>query len=171
MCLFCPQCGKKPNQVKTHVKEDFFNFVDINSQPNGRRDDSTSATHYFLPKFKTIQTPKKGVRHYQECVEAPVVSIFNVVQTEANRGTCSNGSASAWLKAEKPKVAIYPYQADTCAHIKEGIIGMQTALKRKKQTNSATEEEQKQSEANISNAEEQLATDSLLLNLGHITLI
>ena len=23
--------GKKPNQVKTHVKEDFFNFVDINT--------------------------------------------------------------------------------------------------------------------------------------------
>ena len=50
---------KTPNQAKTHVKEYFFNSVDINSQPNRRHDDSTSATHYFLPKFKTIQTLKK----------------------------------------------------------------------------------------------------------------
>ena len=151
--------GKQSNQAKTVVKEGFLQFVDINSQAKGRRDDSSSATHYFLPKFRTIQTPKKRVRHYQERVETSVVGVFNAVQTEANRGTCSNGSASAWLR--RPKVAIYPHQADycdTCARIKESVNGMQTTLKRKRQTGSATEEEQKQIEANISSAEGQLAT-------------
>ena len=97
--------GKQSNQAKPRVKDNFLNFVDVNSQPNGRREDSTSATHYFLPKFKTIQTPKKRVRHYQERVEASVVAVFNAAQIEAGRGTCSNGSASEWLRAERPKVS------------------------------------------------------------------
>ena len=46
----------------------------------------------------------------------------------------------------------------TRACIKGSMNGMQTALKRKRQTGSATEEEHKRIEANISNAEEQLAT-------------
>ena len=32
----------------------------------------------------------KGVRHFQECVDASVVGIFNPAQREAGRGTCSN---------------------------------------------------------------------------------
>ena len=46
--------GKPSNQAKQSVKTDFLTFVDVNSQPNGRREDSSSATHYFLPQFKTI---------------------------------------------------------------------------------------------------------------------
>ena len=64
--------GKQSNQPKTVVKEDFLQFVDINRQPNGRRDDSLSATLYLLPKFRTIQTPRKGVHHYQVRVETSV---------------------------------------------------------------------------------------------------
>ena len=34
--------GRTSNQAKTSVKADFVDFVDINSQPNGRCEDSTS---------------------------------------------------------------------------------------------------------------------------------
>ena len=83
------------------MNTDFLTFVDVNSQPNGRREDSSSATHYYLPRFKTIQTPKKGVHHFHERVDASVVGVFNKVQGEAGKGTCSNvPSASTWLREE-----------------------------------------------------------------------
>lgn len=47
--------GNTSNNAKLSVKEQFLNFVDISSQPNGRSADSSSATHYFLPKFRTVQ--------------------------------------------------------------------------------------------------------------------
>ena len=51
--------GKVSNHPKTDTKERFLEFVDENSQPNGRRLDSRNPTHYFLPKFTTISAPKK----------------------------------------------------------------------------------------------------------------
>ena len=79
--------GKPSNQAKQSVNADFLKFVDVNSQPNGRREDSLSATHYFLPRFKTIQMPKKCVRYFQERVDVSVVGVFNTVQGEAGRRT------------------------------------------------------------------------------------
>ena len=43
--------GKVSNNAKSDAKSDFLEFIDINSQPNGRSADSSSATHYLLPKF------------------------------------------------------------------------------------------------------------------------
>ena len=73
------------------MKDDFFKFA--TSAANGRYDESSSVTHFFLSKFKMIETPRKGACHYQEHVEMSVASIFNAVQMEANRGTSFNGSA------------------------------------------------------------------------------
>ena len=151
--------GRTSNQAKTSVKADFINFADVNSQPSGRREDSTSATHYFLPIFKTIQTPKKGVHHYSQRLEESVVGVFNRVQVECGRGTCSNGSAAAWLKAERPKLAIYPHKSDycdTCAYLRQSISGLQTSLKRKRHTGSVGENEQRQLESDIKAAEDSL---------------
>ena len=51
--------GKVSNHAKTDTKERFLEFVDANSQPNGRRLDSHNPTHYFLPRFTTIPAPQK----------------------------------------------------------------------------------------------------------------
>ena len=51
-------CSWTSNSAKVEAKEAFLQFVDDNSQPNGRRMDSQSPTHYLLPQFKTISTPK-----------------------------------------------------------------------------------------------------------------
>lgn len=125
--------GKVSNSAKTSVLDDFLTFVDVNSQPNGRSADSTGPTHYFLPIFTTLQTPKVGVSHYQERVRRSVVGEFNRAQTECGRGTCSNGSCHNWIKKYRPKVGICPDQddyCDTCAKSKEGIRGKQTAINR-----------------------------------------
>ena len=53
--------GKTSNSAKTGIMQDFLELVDINSQSNGQSADSTGPTHYFLPKFTTIQMPKNDV--------------------------------------------------------------------------------------------------------------
>lgn len=95
---------------KPSAKQDFLRFVDSNSQPNGRSADSASATHYLLPKFRTIQTPKKGVCNYEVRVTQSLVGEFNCVQNENKQQTISNYSGSVWLKRERPKHAIYPHK-------------------------------------------------------------
>ena len=69
--------GKVSHTAKKDAKSDFLTFVDINLQPNnGRSADSCSATHLFLPKFRTVQTPKKGVANYDKRVQQSLVGVF-----------------------------------------------------------------------------------------------
>ena len=106
--------GKLSNSSKPSAKADFMQFVDTNSQPNGRSADSASATHYLLPKFLTIQIPKSGVCNYEKRVQQSLVGEFNRVQIENNQPTISNYSGSLWLKQERPKHDIYPHKKDYC---------------------------------------------------------
>ena len=99
--------GMPSNSSKSSAKQDFLQFIDNNSQPNGQSADSASTTHYLLPNFRTIQTPKKGVCNYDERVTQSLVGEFNRVQNENERQTISNYSGSEWLKHERPKHAIY----------------------------------------------------------------
>ena len=77
--------GLPSNSSKTDAKQDFLQFVDNNSQSNGRSADSASATHYLLLKFRTIQTPKKGVCNYESRIAQSLVGEFNCVQKENNQ--------------------------------------------------------------------------------------
>ena len=61
--------GKVSHSAKVTTHENFIEFVDVNSQPNGRSADSSGPTFYFRPKYLTIQMPKKGTSHYQEQVK------------------------------------------------------------------------------------------------------
>ena len=106
--------GKASNNAKVIGKEAFLRFVDNNSQPNGRRLDSRNPTHYFSPKFKTISEPKHTVACYKEKVKSSLACEFNRSQREAGQATISSQTALNWLKAERPKTAIYPHQSDYC---------------------------------------------------------
>ena len=48
--------GKVSNYAKPSIMDAFLSFT---NQPNGRSADSHSPTHYFISKFRTIQTPKR----------------------------------------------------------------------------------------------------------------
>ena len=113
--------------------DDFLTFVDTNSQPNGRSEDSSGPTSYFLPKFTTIQAPKQGISHYQERLKRSVVGEFNRAQVEAGRGSCSNGTSHNWLKKYRPKLSVCPHKedyCDTCSKRKEEIRARQTTINR-----------------------------------------
>ena len=66
--------------------EDFLNFVDVNSQPNGRSADSRGPTYYFLSKFTTLQAPAPSSPQFQERLSRSVVGEFNRAQRELGRG-------------------------------------------------------------------------------------
>ena len=56
--------GKSSNHAKLEVMGQFLDFVDLNSQPNGRQADSYSAQFFFLPKFTRIVKPREGEKNY-----------------------------------------------------------------------------------------------------------
>ena len=132
--------GKVSNHAKSNSKETFLEFVDTNSQPNGRRLDSRNPTHYFLPKFTTISAPKKNVHNYDSRLATSLVGEFNRIQIEEGSPTISDFSALTWLKKERPKHAIYPHKTDYCdycAKVKATIQEKQTSVNRKLQSGSA----------------------------------
>ena len=92
--------GRTSNSAKTDAKDSFLEFVDNNSQPNGRRLDSHNPMHYFLPKFTTITAPKKDVHNYDRRLASSLVGEFNRIQLEDGSSTISNYSACTWLKSE-----------------------------------------------------------------------
>ena len=85
--------GKVYKAAKTSIMEDFLAFVDNNSQPNSRADESHGPTHYFITKFATIQSSQKDVCHYDDSLYRSVVGELNKARTTMGKGTCSNGSA------------------------------------------------------------------------------
>ena len=141
--------GKVSHSAKTTILEKFLEFVDANSQPNGRSADSSGPTFYFSPKFTTIQMPKKGVSHYQERVSRSVVGEFNRTQRDNGLGECSNGSSHNWLKTERPKLAICPHRedyCDTCSKHKIEVHAKQTTINRLRQASNSEPDEIKKLE-------------------------
>ena len=144
--------GKVSNSAKTTLREAFLQFVDANSQPNGRSADSSGPTSYFLPKFSTIQMPKITVAHYNERMSRSVVGEFNRVQREQGKQECSNGSSHNWLKQYRPKLTTCPHQedyCDTCSKNKAKIHAIQTTMNRLQQSGNALMEEIKSLEEEI----------------------
>ena len=112
--------ARKPsNSAKVTVHEQFLEFVDNNSQPNGRQASSYGALFYFLPKFTRIGEPKKSEKNYDEKVKQSLLCEFNRVQKESGQKTCSEQSAFRWLKEDRPKHAICPPRTDYCDRCKE----------------------------------------------------
>ena len=161
---------KVSNAARTSVMEDFLAFVENNLQPNGRSSDCHGPTRYFISKFTTIQSPKKDVHSYDECLQRSVVGEFNKAQRGMGKGTCSNGSACNWLQKHCPKVAICPHKqdyCDTCANHNTDIHTQQTTLNRIRQSGSASVEDQLNIEAEIKHLEDSLEKHRTKAKLSH----
>lgn len=149
--------GKKSHFAKEASLQEFLQFVDNNSQPNGRSADSTGPTSYFIPKFTAIQMPKPTVSHYDERLCRSVVGEFNRTQREKGRQEISNGSSHNWLKAHRPKVAICPHQedyCDVCSKSKSLVHSKQTTINRLLQSANASAEDIKKLEEELKSLKE-----------------
>lgn len=77
--------GKKSNFNKSITMEEFLNFVDLNSQPNGRCAGSYKPTHYFSPKFVTVLAPKVTAANYEQRLQKSLEGEFNRIQEELGK--------------------------------------------------------------------------------------
>ena len=129
---------------KQEVMSEFLDFVDANSQPNGRQAGSYSAQFFFLPKFTRIATPREGEKNYDEKSKSSVVTEFNRVQRENGRQTSASTAAIECMKKHRSKVAIHPSMTDycdTCKYLKEQLSRNQAILNRQQQSGSTPEAE------------------------------
>lgn len=151
--------GRPSNHSKLDVMADFLEFVDLNSQPNGRHAGSYNAQFFFIPKFSRIAPPRPGEKNYDHKVKASVVSEFNRAQIERGRGTCGPTAAAEWLDKHRPKIALHPSMTDycdTCKNLKEELSRNQAVKNRLQQSGNASEadlrgleEERKQLDGNL----------------------
>ena len=78
--------GKVSHNAKTQTHDEFLQFIELNSQPNGRSADSHGETHFFLAKFTTIRMPSSGSANYEEKMASSLVGEFNRTQKERGQG-------------------------------------------------------------------------------------
>lgn len=152
--------GRASNNAKLKTKDMFLKFVDNNTQANGRHLDSRNRTHYFFPKFRTITEPKSIVSAYSEKVKSSLLCEFNRTKREAGLDTISNQTALNWLKAERPKTAIYPYQTDYCDYfskVKTEIQACQQKTSRHLQSGSSSAEVIEELKSNKEDLEKSMA--------------
>lgn len=136
--------GKVSNHSKQQVMAEFLEFVDSNSQPNGRQAGSYSAQFFFLPKFTRIAAPREREKNFDEKAKSSLVAEFNRVQTEMGRQTCGSTAASEWLQRHRNKVALHPSMTDycdTCKYLKEQLSRNQAITNRAQQSGSTPEGE------------------------------
>ncbi len=147
-------------RVSNHAKQEVLDqFLDANSQPNGRQVGSYSAQFFFHPKFTRIAPPRVGEKNYEKA-HSSLVYEFNRVQTEAGRLTCGATAASEWLKKHHPKVALHPSMTDycdTCKYLKEQKSPNQAIINRSQLSGSATEAELRGLEDTRQHLEKELA--------------
>ena len=144
--------GRRSNHAKQEVMAD---FVDNNSQPNGRQEGSYSA-HSFLPQFTRIVGPAEREKNFEEKCKSSVVAQFNRAQLEKGRPTCSNTAAREWLQKHRWKVALHPSMTDYCEYLKEQISRNQAIHNRMQQSGSVSAVEMRATESANADLEEEL---------------
>jgi hypothetical protein len=103
----------KSNNCKEMLLPHFLNFIDKNSQVNGRRVGSHGPLFFLNSKFDRINTPSKREEDKPEkWKRRSLVYEFN--RTLEGNDSISNGTAKKWLKTYKPKHAISPKKTDYC---------------------------------------------------------
>ena len=111
----------------TLILQDFLQFVDTNSQPNGRQSGSYSVQYYFLPKSTRIDPLKvesekersslvsEFNQAQREKERSSLVSEFNQAQREQGKPEVKSGSTvHNWLKKHRPKHVLCPHMTDYC---------------------------------------------------------
>ena len=151
--------GKQSNHAKPSVMKDFLEFIDNNSQPNGRAAGSHSAQFFLSPKFTRIDPPKANEKNSEQKSRSSLVAEFNRAQVELGRDTCGKTAGREWLKQHRPKHALHPSMTDycdTCKIKKEELSRIQAVQNRLLQSGNASEGEIKNLEKQKENCEEEM---------------
>ena len=103
----------KSNNCKEELLARFLEFIDNNSQPNGRRVGSHGPLFFMNSKFDRINAPSASeVGKPERWKRRSLVYEFN--RTLEDNNSISNGTAKKWLRLYRPKHTICPQKTDYC---------------------------------------------------------
>lgn len=141
--------GHGNNRKKGKVFEQFLDFVDNNSQSNGRRIGSHGPLYYFNSKFTRVNAPSASETNKPEAWKScSLVYEFN--RTIESGDAISNGTAKKWLKEHRPRHAICPRKTDyceMCAECRQQESRHSTIAMRLRQEGDGDEDEIRENEA------------------------
>ncbi|MCP4112723.1 MAG: hypothetical protein GY749_45545, partial [Desulfobacteraceae bacterium] len=141
-------CGKSNNN-KEELLPRFLNFIDNNSQSNGRRIGSHGPLFFLSSKFDRINAPSVSKADKPEqWKRRSLVYEFN--RTLDGNKSISDGTAKKWLKTYRPKHAITPKKTDyceMCAECREQKRRHETVSMRLQQNGNGNEDEIRENQA------------------------
>ena len=128
----------------------FLEFIDSNSQPNGRRVGSHGPLFFLSSKFSRINAPseREAAGKSGQWKQRSLVYEFN--RTLEGNARISNGTAKKWLKAHRAQYAICPRKTDyceICVECREQIKRHEVIAFRLRQEGNDSEERIRESEA------------------------
>lgn len=103
----------KSNYSKEDLLTRFLEFIDNNSQPNGRRVGSHGPLFFLNSKFDRINAPSASEAGKPDQWKRRSL-VYEYVRTLEENKSISNGTAKKWLKMYRPKHAICPKKTDYC---------------------------------------------------------
>jgi hypothetical protein len=141
-------CGQGNNR-KEHLLKQFLEFIDNNSQPNGRRVGSHGPLYFLNSKFTRINTPSASETGKPEQWKGRSL-VYEYNRTLRDNEHISNGTAKKWLKEYRPKCAICPQKTDyceMCVECQEQVRRHETIAMRLRQEGNGIESEIRENEA------------------------
>ncbi len=136
------------NNSKEYLIPRFLEFIDTNSQPNGRQISSHGPLYFISPKFDRINSPSKNEANKPEqWKQRSLVYEFN--RTVGEGESISNGTAKKWLKIHRPRHGIAPLLTDycqMCAECQEQQNRMKAIYKRLQQNGNGDEDRMRESQ-------------------------
>ena len=103
----------KSNYSKEDLLTRFLEFIDNNSQPNGRRVGSHGPLFFLNSKFDRINAPSASEAGKPDQWKRRSL-VYEYVRTLEDNKSISNGTAKKWLRMYRPKHAICPKKTDYC---------------------------------------------------------
>lgn len=140
--------GSSNNKKDKHLKQ-FLEFVDNNSQPNGRRVGSHGPLYFFSSKFTRISAPYASEEGKPEQWKRRSL-VYEYNRTLGPNESLSSTATKKWLKTYRPTHAICPLKTDyceMCVECQEQVKRHETIAMRLRQEGNSAEEDIRENEA------------------------
>ena len=137
------------NNRKELIFKQFLEFVDNNSQPNGRRVGSHGPLYFLNSKFTRINAPYTSEAGKPEQWKRRSL-VYEYNRSLGNNESISSRTANNWLKTYRPTHAICPPKTDyceMCVECQEQARRHETIAMRLRQEGNSTEGDIRENEA------------------------
>ncbi len=137
------------NNRKEWLLKQFLEFIDNNSQPNGRKIGSHGPLYFLDSKFTRISAPYASEEEKPEKWKRRSL-VYEYNRSLGGNESISSGTAKKWLKTYRPKHAVCPQKTDyceMCVECQEQTRRHETIAMRLRQEGNGGESEIRENEA------------------------